>query len=95
MEAEIRIYDHLFLNERPDQIDDYMSALNPNSVTILKSCKVEPSVVGDLPGINYQFERVGYFCIDNMDSTPDDLVFNQTMPLRSSWAKTKTAQGQN
>ncbi len=95
VEAEIRIYDHLFLNERPDQIDDYMSALNPNSVTILKSCKVEPSVVGDLPGINYQFERVGYFCIDNMDSTPDDLVFNQTMPLRSSWAKTKTAQGQN
>ncbi|MQF65076.1 glutamine--tRNA ligase/YqeY domain fusion protein [SAR202 cluster bacterium AC-409-J13_OGT_754m] len=90
VEAEVRIYDHLFLDERPDQADDYRSIVNPNSLRVLKSCKIDPSVAGALAGINYQFERVGYFCIDNIDSTSDALVFNQTMPLRSSWAKANT-----
>jgi glutaminyl-tRNA synthetase len=91
VEAEVRIYDHLFLDVRPDQMDDYRSAVNPNSLRVLRSCKIDRSVADALPGINYQFERVGYFCIDNKDSTPDALVFNQTMPLRSSWAKVKGA----
>jgi glutaminyl-tRNA synthetase len=86
--AEARLYDHLFTKLDPDDVEpgkDWFSNLNPNSLQVT-TCFVEPSVVGAQPGTRYQFERVGYFCIDK-DSTPDKLVFNRTVTLRDTWGK--------
>jgi len=90
--AEARLYDHLFLKPDPDDVEegqDYFSNLNPNSLEVT-TCYVEPSVVGAQPGTRYQFERVGYFCVDR-DSTPEKLVFNRTVTLRDTWAKIEKA----
>lgn len=96
LEAEVRLYDHLFLKPNPaDEEDglDFKAHLNPNSLITLKSCRVEPSLAGAVPGSHYQFERQGYFCVDP-DSSPKTLVFNRTVTLRDSWAKIeKTLQG--
>jgi glutaminyl-tRNA synthetase len=80
--AEIRLYDRLFNQERPSDTD----AINPNSLEILTSCQVEPSLMAAKPGDRFQFERQGYFCMDP-DSKPDALVFNRTVTLRDTWAK--------
>jgi glutaminyl-tRNA synthetase len=94
LEAEVRLYDHLFTKPDPDDVDegqDYRSNLNPNSLEILPSCRVEPGLAGAAPGDRYQFERQGYFCVDP-DSSGEKLVFNRTVPLRDSWAKIEKAQ---
>lgn len=87
--AEVRLYDRLFAKEDPNDVEegsDFKDNLNPNSLETLTSCKVEPSLAGAKPGSRYQFMRKGYFCVDP-DSTADELVFNQTVPLRDTWAK--------
>jgi glutaminyl-tRNA synthetase len=70
---------------------DYRESLNPNSLEILKSCRVEPSLADATPGSHYQFERMGYFCVDP-DSSPEKLVFNRTVSLRDAWAKIQKQQ---
>nr|WP_265101715.1 glutamine--tRNA ligase/YqeY domain fusion protein [Fimbriimonas ginsengisoli] len=90
--AEVRLYDHLFMKADPDEMEEgesYISNLNPDSLKI-GTCFVEPSVAGTVPGTRYQFERLGYFCVDQ-DSTPGQLRFNRTVTLRDSWAKTEKA----
>ncbi|MGB5341697.1 MAG: glutamine--tRNA ligase, partial [Thermoanaerobaculia bacterium] len=64
----------------------------PDSLKVLTGCKVEPSLEGAAPESRFQFERQGYFCVDNRDSTPDHLVFNRTVTLRDTWAKIEKAQ---
>jgi glutaminyl-tRNA synthetase len=93
LEAEVRLYDRLFLKENPleDLEADFKSYLNPDSLQVLKGCKLEPSVAGAAPGSRYQFERIGYFCVDP-DSAGDALVFNRTVALRDTWAKIEQAQ---
>jgi glutaminyl-tRNA synthetase len=93
--AEVRLYDHLFLKPDPDDVPegaDYKATLNPRSLETLKSCWVEPSLTAAVPGSRFQFERLGYFCVDPIDSTPQALVFNRTVTLRDSWAKIEKAQ---
>lgn len=84
--AEVRLYDYLFLSENPDELEDFLSDLNPNSLERLESCMIEPSVAGAPPGTRYQFLRQGYFCVDP-DSTPEKLVFNRIVTLKDEWAK--------
>jgi glutaminyl-tRNA synthetase len=96
LEAEARLYDHLFSKENPDDVaegEDFKSNLNPNSLEILSSCRVEPSLGQAKPGSRYQFERLGYFCVDP-DSSEGRLVFNRTVTLRDPWAKIQKAQKQ-
>lgn len=88
IDAEVRLYDRLFINETPDEKQegkDFTSNLNPDSLKVI-NCKMEPSVKGAKPLTTYQFQRTGYFCVDK-DSTPERLVFNRTVTLRDSWAK--------
>jgi glutaminyl-tRNA synthetase len=80
--AKIHLYDRLFNEERPDND----SPINPNSLQVLTSCQVEPSLKNAKPLDRFQFERQGYFCLD-LDSIPDALVFNRTVTLRDTWAK--------
>ena len=93
--AEVRIYDHLFLNpgagEDPEGSDPMLS-LNPRSLEVLENCKVEPGLAGAEPGSRYQFLRQGYFCVDSVDSRPGMLVFNRTVALRDSWARSQQGQ---
>jgi glutaminyl-tRNA synthetase len=87
--AEIRLYDKLFLKPDPYDLEegqDVLSNLNPNSLEILMDAKLEPSLADAKPGASFQFERVGYFCVDP-DSAEGKLVFNRTLPLKDSWAK--------
>ena len=86
VDAEVRLYDHLFTSERPDDDDDFMTTLNPESLEVVPNAKVEPSLADAVPGEKYQFERIGYFAVDP-DSQPSALVFNRTVTLRSSWKK--------
>ena len=86
VDAEVRLYDHLFTSERPDDDDDFMTTLNPESLETVPSAKVEPSLADAVPGEKYQFERIGYFAVDP-DSAPGALVFNRTVALRDSWKK--------
>ena len=95
IEAEVRLYDRLFVKPNPDDTkdgSDFREYINPNSLETLTSCRVEPSLAGAVPGSRYQFERLGYFCVDSVDSTPEKLVFNRTVPLRDTWAKIEKAQ---
>ncbi len=82
----MRLYDQLFTTERPDDIEDLESILNPNSLKAIKDCFIEPSLTDAKPGDKYQFERNGYFCVDP-DSAPGKLVFNRTVTLKDTWAK--------
>lgn len=90
-EAEVRLYDHLFLKEDPNEGPDFKAHLNPNSLEILRDCRLEPSLAGALPGELYQFERLGYFCVDP-DSANGRLCFNRTVTLKDTWAKVAKAQ---
>ncbi len=95
VDAEVRLYDHLFSKPDPMDVKDgsgFGDALNPNSLETLVSCRLEPSLAGALPGNIYQFERLGYFCVDSNDSTPEHLVFNRTVTLRDTWAKIQKKQ---
>lgn len=92
LKAEVRLYDHLFIKEDPaDETEtvDFKTYLNPNSLKVLTSCWVEPSLAKAKPGSRYQFLRQGYFCVD---SSPSRLVFNRTVSLRDTWAKIEKAQ---
>jgi len=87
--AEVRLYENLFSKENPDEVEegkDFTANLNPNSLEIVTNAKLEPSLANAVPGSRYQFERLGYFCVDK-DSSPGKLVFNRTVPLKDTWAK--------
>ena len=86
--AEVRLYDRLFQVADPmGKGEDFTKYLNPGSLEILRSCRVEPSLSGATPGSRFQFERLGYFCVDPVDSSDKALVFNRTVTLRDSWTK--------
>jgi len=86
--AEVRLYDRLFgVSDPAGEGDDFTKFLNPRSLETLTSCRVEPSLSGAAPGSRFQFERIGYFCVDPKDSSSKKLVFNRIVPLRDSWAK--------
>jgi glutaminyl-tRNA synthetase len=90
VDAELRLYDRLFLKEDPSEVEtgkDFLSNLNPNSLQVLPHCKVEPMLGTAVPGDRYQFERTGYFCADVKDSKPGSPVFNRIVTLKDTWAK--------
>ena len=89
LEAEARLYDKLFTKPNPNEVaegQDFTANLNPNSLEVLRGCKLEPSLAGAAAGARYQFERLGYFCVD-LESAPGKLVFNRTVALKDTWAK--------
>jgi len=95
LDAEVRLYEHLFTKPDPDDVPDgadWRANLNPNSLQVLATCKLEPSLAGAVPGSRFQFERQGYFCVD-ADSTPQRLVFNRTVSLKDTWAKIEKSEG--
>jgi glutaminyl-tRNA synthetase len=87
IEAEVRLYDHLFTESSPDDEEDFKSSINPESLKTLRPCCLEPSLKSAKPGEKFQFLRLGYFCIDTKDSTDRLPVFNRTVSLRDTWAK--------
>jgi glutaminyl-tRNA synthetase len=94
IDAEVRLYDHLFLKSNPEEVTDgvdFQSNINPNSLDILESCKLEPSLAQATPGSRFQFERLGYFSVDP-HSSEERLVFNRTVTLRDTWAKIERKQ---
>ena len=87
--AEVRVYDNLFLKENPNEVEegkDWTSNLNPNSLEVIRDAKLEPSLANGAAGSRYQFERLGYFCVDP-DTKPGASVFNRTVALKDTWAK--------
>ncbi len=89
LEAEVRLYDNLFVKPDPDDAEpgkDWTSNLNPDSLEVLAGCRMEPSLKTAQPGDRFQFERLGYFCVDP-DTTAEKMVFNRTVGLRDTWAK--------
>jgi len=89
IEAEVRLYDKLFTKPDPNQVQegqDFTANLNPNSLEVLRGCQLEPSLATAAVGSRFQFERLGYFCVD-LDSAPGKLVFNRTVALKDTWAK--------
>jgi glutaminyl-tRNA synthetase len=87
VKAEVRLYDRLFTVENPAAQEDFASVLNPDSLTVLDNCMLEPSLSSASPGDRFQFERLGYFHVDPEDSKPGAPVFNRTVTLRDSWSK--------
>lgn len=95
IDAEVRLYDKLFTVEDPaGESRDFKEFLNPDSLKVLKSCKVEPSLKNLKPLDRFQFERLGYFCIDP-DTSPDNLVINRTVKLKDVWEKIRKKQVSN
>jgi glutaminyl-tRNA synthetase len=89
LDAEVRMYENLFTREDPNQAEagqPFTANLNPNSLEVLRQAKVEPALAKASPGDRYQFERLGYFCVD-LDSAPGKLVFNRTVALKDTWAR--------
>ena len=86
IESEVCLYERLFTAENPGDVTDFRNVLNPDSLETVNGY-VEPSLAGAAPGSRYQFERLGYFCVDSNDSSAERLVFNRTITLRDSWAK--------
>lgn len=88
IDAEVRLYDRLFLDEDPagHKDKDFLELINPDSLKVLEHCKLEPALKDVKPGDKFQFQRLGYFCVDK-DSANGQLVFNRTVPLRDSWSK--------
>ncbi|MHC4468756.1 MAG: glutamine--tRNA ligase/YqeY domain fusion protein [Planctomycetota bacterium] len=96
VDAEVRLYEHLFKKENPDDTEDgqdFTANINPESLSVLANCKAEPAVAEMKPLDRCQFERLGYFCMDP-DSTTEKLVFNKTVGLRDTWAKIQKQQKQ-
>lgn len=94
IKAEVRLYDRLFTKENPEDVEegkDFTSNINPNSLEILTPCFVEPTLKSAKPGERFQFERLGYFCVDP-DSSDSKLLFNRTVSLRDTWARIQKAQ---
>ena len=94
LKSEVRLYEHLFAKENPEDVaegKDFKSNLNPNSLEVLTNCFVEPSLANAKPLSRYQFERLGYFCVDP-DISSGKLVFNRTVSLRDQWAKIQKAR---
>ena len=93
VKAEVRLYDHLFVKEDPDDVTDpsldWKSNLNPASLQVIPAAMLEPSLAKSAIGTRIQFERLGYFCVD-ADSKPENLVFNRTVTLKDQWAKEQT-----
>lgn len=95
VDAEVRLYDNLFTRENPNEVEegqDFTAHLNPGSLELLQGCKLEPGLRDAPPGSRFQFERLGYFCVDK-DSTPDLPAFNRTVALRDTWAKIEKRGG--
>jgi len=96
--VEVRLYEHLFLKPDPTDVEEgktFKDYLNPNSLRVLNPCYVEPSLAQAKPGERFQFERVGYFCVDSGDSKPGSPVFNRTATLRDTWAKIQKREAKN
>jgi glutaminyl-tRNA synthetase len=94
-DVEVRLYDRLFVKENPDDAEegkDFLSNMNPNSLQILKQCKVEPVLANAKAGERFQFERTGYFCVDSIESKEGAPVFNRIVTLRDAWAKIEQKQ---
>ena len=89
LNVTIKLYDRLFEDAEPALVEsqDGKDLINPNSLKILTNCQVEPELENAIPGINYQFERLGYFCVDTGEDSQENRVFNRTISLRDSWAK--------
>jgi glutaminyl-tRNA synthetase len=89
LDVEVRQYDRLFSHESPDsdKEKDFMDFLNPDSLEVISNCKAEPHLKNATAGDKFQFQRLGYFCVDSKYTTTDKLVFNRTVTLRDSWAK--------
>ena len=90
LEAEVRNYGHLFTHPVPGEgteDGDFRHHIDPDSLEVLGNCKLEPGVAGAEPGSRFQFERLGYYCVDTRDSRPDRPVFNRTVGLRDTWGK--------
>lgn len=93
--AEVRLYNQLFAKSDPSDVEegkDFRSNLNPDSLEVLKGCRVEPSLAKAAPGDKFQFERLGYFCADAVEFRDGRLVFNRTVTLRDTWAKIEQSQ---
>ena len=90
--AEVRLYDRLFKSEEPGKTGDHHDDLNPASLEVVADAKVEPSAAAAAPGTRFQFERLGYFCVD-ADSAAGRPVFNRTVTLKDSWARAEGKQG--
>ena len=92
--AEVCMYEHLFTKENPDDAPegDFIRNLNPSSLQILTSCRLEPNLGALKPGDRVQFERTGYFCVDP-DSTDGNMVFNRTVTLKDAWARIEKKNG--
>jgi glutaminyl-tRNA synthetase len=84
--CEVRLYDRLFKSENPEESGNFLDDLNPSSLETIASARLEPSLAGSAPFSRFQFERLGYFCVDP-DSTPQKLVFNRTATLKDTWAR--------
>jgi glutaminyl-tRNA synthetase len=91
--AVVRLYDRLFAQENPDEAEDFLSALNPDSLEVLQGCRIEPALAQVAPGDVVQFERLGYFAADAVESRPGNPVFNRAVTLRDAWEKLKSAGG--
>ena len=97
-EAEVRVYDTLFNQRDPEEVkegEDWKSNLNPQSLEVLRGCRVEPCLKGAAPGSLWQFERLGYFCADSRDSRPGRPVFNRTVTLRDPWVRIQKTGREN
>ena len=95
IDAEVRIYENLFTKQNPGEVEedqDFTANLNPNSLEVITHAKLEPSLASAAAGNRYQFERLGYFCVDP-DSKPGKPVFNRTVALKDTWAKVEKKQG--
>nr|MCU0562241.1 glutamine--tRNA ligase [Desulfobacterales bacterium] len=88
--AEVRLYDHLFSRENPNDVEpgrEFTDTINPGSLEVIRDARLEPGLAAAAPGSRYQFERLGYFCADAADHRPGTPVFNRTATLRDTWAK--------
>ena len=96
--AEVRLYNHLFLIENPNAVEEgkeFSDYLNPESLEVLANCKLEPGLINAAPGTRVQFERLGYFCVDSAESKKGAPAFNRTVTLRDTWAKILKSQQKN
>ncbi|HJO87119.1 MAG TPA: hypothetical protein QF359_09170, partial [Rhodospirillales bacterium] len=88
IDAQIREYEHLFTTKIPGADGEFLNDINPDSLTIVENCKLEPALQDASEGETVQFERVGYFCLDK-DTSTEKMIFNKTIGLRDTWARTQ------